>query len=116
MSTNIIDFNFKKKEKEEKRIDEIINYFVTRENFINELAIAASYEVAAFLNDNGYDIEDNSDTIKEIFLMLESIKGIIHRLEGTPYGVHDLTDEMFSEVESTEELMQLFLHGSEEDS
>ena len=78
-----------------------------------ELSIALGLEVIDFLYDNGYDVESKPESIADIFLMLDAIKGIMHRVIDEEYHINDIADQLY-EIDDPKEIMQKFFYGSEE--
>lgn len=113
--TEVINFQAAKEKREEKNFDKLIESKINEENQMLELSVQLGLEVIDFLYDNGYDVESRPESIADIFLMLDAIKGIMHRCIDDEYHINQVADSLFG-VEDSKETMQRFFYGNEESS
>ena len=111
--TQVINFQDVKRKKEQQKFDRIIESKMNEETQMVELSIALGLEVIDFLYDNGYDVESKPESIADIFLMLDAIKGIMHRCIDEEYHINDIADQLY-EIGDHKEVMQKFFYGSED--
>lgn len=115
MSDNVVELSgfMKKKEEDEKEVfDKLVDNFESEKMAINTIAHTTANEVCEIIFDLGIDLESNPDCIKDIIVMIESIKATIYRARGEEYHFHDVSD-MLINIDNTEEELADFLYGEE---
>lgn len=95
---NIIDFNSMKLRKMEQKFDEIAEESQQEEEFIADFAISVAGDLVDSLSDFNYDVMENPKCIYDIILVIESIRGMMHRIRGEEYPMHTFSDTMFKEI------------------
>lgn len=111
---DVIDFTKIKRKKEEENFDKLLESRINEETQMVELSLQCGLEVIDFLYDNGYDVEATPETIADIFLMLDSIKGIMHRCISDEYHINEVADTLYGQ-KNPKQAMQKFFYGEEKD-
>lgn len=73
-----------------------------------ELASVITRDMVELLEDFGYYAQDNDDSIKDIILIIEAIKGLIFRTQNETYSMHEITNTLI-EVDEPGELLDNFM-------
>ena len=116
--SNVIDLWAKKEEKQQQKFDEIVEDFTSYETDVIETATITTIEIVEMLGEQGIDVESNTESVKELMVLVDVIKSLIHRVHGMPYPLHDYADAIFDKKGNVDydALMHKFLYGEEENS
>lgn len=114
MSDNVLDFNALKAKREEAKFDEITDRQMTDEEFFAQVAFSATLDIVDVLIENGYNPENNVDSIRDIFLVIEAIRGLGHRSINEPHHSQLIADAAFNFIENEEDVLAEFLDKLEE--
>lgn len=107
--SNVIDFNSAKLEMMKKRFDELTEQSVITEEVAADFAISAVMDIVEAASELGFDVMQEPDVIRDVLLVMESIRGLIHRIDGNTLEINDISDKMFSNIENTESALKNFL-------
>jgi hypothetical protein len=117
--TKVIDFESVRKKKVEEKIDNVVDTFEEREKQRDILVVELAHEIVDYIAEYGYNVESAPESITDIFMIMECLNSLLHRVEGLPYPMHELSSGIvkLSDDEDLnhrhEELMRFFLHGIE---
>lgn len=107
--SNVIDFNSAKMEMMQKKFDELTEQSEIIEEVAADFAISAVMDIVEAASELGFDVMENPDVIRDMLLVMESIRGLIHRIDGNMLEINDISDKMFSNIENTEAALKNFL-------
>jgi hypothetical protein len=111
---NVVDLQKLKEEKQQKKLDEIIEKYESQEDLINAIIESAAIDVIELLEFNEIDVEGNPESIKDIMFLTDAIRSLIYRIQGKPHPFHEVCNATFDQLDiDYNELMQLFLYGDE---
>lgn len=117
--TKVIDFESVRKKKVEEKIDNVVETFEEREKQRDILVVEMAHEIIDYIAEYGYNVEDVPESIVDIFMIMECLNSLLHRVEGIPYPMHDLSTSIVKLSDGKDantrhkELMNFFLHGIE---
>ena len=99
---NVVDLTqFRTKKVEEVVPEEDADY--------NEhMAIDMVYDILDFLEDEGLDLRADPKIMYDIIMVIQSINGLLSRIDGEPHRVHELAELVMS-IENPEEALNQFL-------
>lgn len=106
---NVIDFNSIKAKKMQEKFDELAQETIDEEEFIADFAISVTGDLIEALSDFDYDVMDNPKCVHDIILVIESIRGMMHRIRGEEYPMHTFSDTMFEDIVGDEVDVKDFL-------
>lgn len=111
--TNVIDFKTMKEKREKQKELENEDGF-TNSEFFAFLGMNAASDIVMVLQEVGFDPRDNPQCMRDIFLIIEAIRGLGHRLTGEEYKMHMVSDSLFSILENEEKILDEFLEKMDE--
>jgi hypothetical protein len=99
---NVVDLTqFRTKKVEEAVPEEDVDY--------NEhMAIDMVYDILDFLEDEGLDLRADPKIMYDIIMVIQSINGLLSRIDGEPHRAHELAELVVS-IENPEEALNQFL-------
>lgn len=95
---NVVDFNAIKSQKMEEKFDQIAEETMQEEEFIADFAISVSGDLIEALSEFEYDIMENPECVYDIIMLIETIRGMMHRIRGEEYPIQTFADTMFKEI------------------
>lgn len=107
--SNIIDFNSAKSKLMQKHFDNLAEETLIIEEMAADFAISAVMDIVEACYELGFDVMENPDVIRDLLLSLESIRGVIHRINGDKLAIHNISDSMFDSIEDTKATLVNFL-------
>lgn len=114
MSDNIVDFTALKQKREEQKFDELTSSQMDDADFFATVAFHATLDIVEVLIENGYNPENDPQSIKDIFLVIEAIRGLGHRTINEPHHAQMIADAAFNFIENEEMVLAEFLDKLEE--
>ena len=115
----VIEFDSIRKKKVEEKIDNVVDKFEERERERDTIVVEMMYEIVDYISEYGYNVEDVPESIVDIFMIMECLNSLLHRIEGVPYPMHDLSTSIVKLSDDEDpntrhkELMNFFLYGNE---
>lgn len=109
--SDVVDFNgFKNKkiEKEQEHFDELTDSFKNDDIEFTEIAVELVYELVQQLREFDINIEENVESIRDIIMCIETVKGIINRVKHQSYPTCKMADHFYADKDC-EKLMESFL-------
>lgn len=110
---DVVDFSSYKQRREVKE-QEHFDYLTSEntphtddENITMMATAVVDYMLDLLLNEEEIDVRSEPAAVREVLLCLESIRGMLHRVNGTTSNIHKFTEDIFTE-EQCEEIMTLF--------
>ena len=109
---DVVDFQSYKKNQEFKE-QEHFDSLTSEDGYVHDddittLAVGAvDFILDTLLKEEDIDIRSEPAAVKEVLLCVESIRGMVHRVNGTKSRIHELTDDIFTD-QDCEEIMKLF--------
>lgn len=95
---NVIDFNTIKAQKMQEKFDSLAEETIQEEEFIADFAISVAGDLIEALAEFEYDIMENPKCVYDIILVIESIRGMMHRIRGEEYPMHTFSNTMFEQI------------------
>lgn len=115
MNENVIDFNAARLKLMEKRFDELTEEGVTEEDFIADFALTVTCDVMEAMAEFGFNPKDNPDCIKDVFAVIESLRGLLSRTKQTEHPFQQISDSMFDSMfEEEKDTTEIFTRFVEE--
>lgn len=106
--SNVIDFNTARSNLAlNKMIDNKQNE-IAEETFINGTAVCMSQDIVDALLELGYDPYNNPDAVKEIYGIIENIKGYMYRCLKGKHFIHGINNSIFTVETDPEEVLDNF--------
>jgi hypothetical protein len=75
-----------------------------------ELASTITRDMVELIEDFGYFVEDNPDSMKDIVFIIEAIKGLIFRTRNETYSIHEISDALV-QIDDVDELLESFMEN-----
>jgi len=113
MTENVVDFT---KVREEKIYNDLMKQI--EENFDRIFADAIDIDQLAFLAigslveefmNQGYNVNDNPETAKDIMLLLYATKGLLYRCKGEKSTHQGAADQLYQHIEDPQEILDRFM-------
>ena len=95
---NVIDFNKMRVKKEQDRLDEIVEETENEEEFIANVAFSVGRDLVDVLPELEYDIFENPECVRDLMLVIEGVRSMMHRIRGEKYPIHSFSDTLFEEI------------------
>jgi hypothetical protein len=95
--SNVIDFHSKLVERMEKRFDELVEESEAEDEFIGDFAISVLRDTCDAASEFGYDIFENPESLKDILLAIDVIRGLLYRIRGLEHQTHSIADSVFKQ-------------------
>lgn len=111
--TNVIDFKAMKEKREKERELEADEGFTNAE-FFAFLGMNAAADIVMVLQETGLDPRDNPQCMRDIFLIIEAVRGLGHRIVGEEYTMHMVSDSLFNIIQNEEKVLEEFLENVDE--
>lgn len=112
---NVIDFNSIRTKKMQEKLDKLVEESIEEEEYIADFALNVVGDLIEALSEFGYDVMDNPDCIRDVITVIESIRGLMHRIRGEEYPMQTLSDSIYDQVMdedvTTKEVLINFLEG-----
>jgi hypothetical protein len=113
MSDNVVDFTTRLIKKECEKEEQAFFEMEEEERLVNELSLYLLSEVVETAAENGFDIRNNPECVKDLLLIMESIAGMMHRSVGDNLPITDISNKLFPYNEDRcDELLDIFLKNS----
>lgn len=98
--SKVVDFTEAlKKKTEEREIEEELENLDTDTYFALSFSVDAIHDIVDVMSEFGYDIGNDSKTILEIMLIIESIRAMIMRCVGKEYPFQNVAEQLFKDEE-----------------
>lgn len=114
---NVIDFNTARSQKMQEKFDQIAEETIEEEEFITDFAISVAGDLLEALSEFEYDIMDNPESVYDLIMLIETIRGMMHRIRGEEYPMQKFSDTLFKEIVGEEvepkEFLLKFLESME---
>lgn len=110
---NVIDFKAMKEKREKEKSSEQEGDFTDGE-FFAFLGMNAACDIVMVLEENGLNPRENPACMRDIFLIIEAIRGLGHRLKGEEYTMHMVSDSLFNIFKNEEKILEEFLENVEQ--
>ena len=127
MTTNVIDFQKAKKNRELRKMDEVVEELEDIEVVKGEIAYDAIMNAVDNMQYLKLDIQDNPRCIIDLYLIAEGIISLVDRLSGEDHPLQSIADQMvlfaeeveipedqFESTEDHERLMTQIVFGEDE--
>lgn len=116
---DIIDLEAIRRFKREQKFDELVSEFKDADKRLAAMTMASAFAALDQIYEFGLDVEDNPRCIADIYLLLESIAGVISRVQYRSHGIHNASDaymgidvdDVFEATERHIKLMNEFMYG-----
>ena len=115
MSDNVLDFAAMKQKREEQKFDELTSEHMADGDFFAVIAFHAALDIVQVLIENGYNPENDPQSIRDIFLVIEAIRGLGHRTINEEHHSQMIADAAFGFIENEEAILYEFLEKLEEE-
>lgn len=112
---DIINFKEMKEKKEQEHFDNIVSEDIENEELFAFIGMQAALDVVQFLEEQGYEIEAYPEVMRDIFLVIEAIRALGHRVAGEDHSMQLVSDTIFNVFEDEEELLSEFLQKLDEE-
>lgn len=109
---NVINFKEikeRKELKEQEKFDSLVDQKLDDEKLFATIGYHAALDILQVLEEFDYDLYNDPKVIRDIFLVIEAIRGIGNRLTGELYHMHSVSDALFGNIVNDEELLEDFL-------
>lgn len=106
---NIIDFKSIKAKKEQDKFDAIIEEKIDDEKLFAHLGMHVALDVMQVFDEFDFDLYRDPKVIRDILLLVESVRAIGNRLSGELYHTHSVSDALFGNITNPEEVLEEFL-------
>lgn len=93
--TKVIDFNKFKTERETQKFDELVEEAEAIDEFSADFAFSVVMDISEALHELDYDVMDDPKCILELLSIVEAIRGLIYRIDGSDYAYHKVSESMF---------------------
>jgi hypothetical protein len=110
MSDNIIEFPKKKT----LSVIENINKDDETSMFFAEIGFHVALDIVQALWENGYDVRNNPECIRDIFMIIETVRALGHRSENQKYAMQKISDSTFNFFDDEERILYEFIDNLEE--
>lgn len=107
MSGDVIDFV---KYKKDRALESVL---YDEDEFCIDVALNSVNDIIDFLIMNGYDVQDNPESIYDIITIVEAIKCLMKTIRGEEYPLHKIAKEMFK-IDDPQEVLNDFLADNDD--
>jgi len=114
-NTTVIDFSKKKAERDyQKALDEVQEKLAQafdqqhEDLVIEELAFLSIGHIVDQMRMFDFDVDDNPETINDIIVLIQILKGMLYRSKNKKFKYHKLTDEICQDVNNKQKELQTF--------
>lgn len=111
---SIIDFAQAKEKMEQRKFDEIVEEAMTEDEIIHDFSSNAVLDIIDVLSEIGYDVQDNTECVKDVLMLAEAIAALMHRIKSREYPLHSIADNLF-EVSDYDAALQIILDMGQDD-
>ena len=82
----------------QEKFDQLAEETVEEEEFIADFAISVAGDLIEALAEFDYDIMENPDCVRDIIMVIESIRGMMHRIRSEEYPMQVFSDTVFEQI------------------
>lgn len=111
---DVIDFNSRKEEILQKRRESEAEteFDITNEEFDIDFAVAVSSDVVTVLHEIGIDVRDDPNSIYDVYMIIESIRSLIQRIQGKELPFQLVSTTIFEDlIEDAEKELYFYLEN-----
>ena len=106
---DIINFGEIKAKKEQEHFDTLTIDKMDDEQLFAHLGMHVGLDVMQVLEELDYNIYNDPNVIRDIFLLVESVRAIGNRVTGELYHIHSVSDSLFGNITNVEEIFEEFI-------
>ena len=96
--SDVIDFTQALAKREQKRLDELVEEKENEEDFIANVAFSVGKDLVDIMPDFEYDVFENPECVRDLMLVIEGVRSMMHRIRGEKYPIHSFSDTLFEEI------------------
>lgn len=94
--TNVIDFTKYQKQRSEELADLREDVTILNKKIIQRFSVDVAHDVVSAMSELGFDVTENYESVLDIMVLIETIRGLMHRTMGEDYHFQSVAERVFA--------------------